>query len=860
MIAAYAGSSSPLVIVHSAIGRLAKDGDGLPARSTDEHAFNSVHKEGVAKDGRWCARLSSQIAPLKINTWTGFDAGEDEVEGLKKVLSEAHVVIVLVSAELLETGLCGQILAALREKRQRRAVTVRPILVRSCIYDGEPLLDEVPPINAQALESMREYEQERFLAEVARRITDNLRWAFRQEVNHLLGQRPTDVRAHLERIMVLLSQIGPRLEGVLCAVQDIGAYLLQEFLGNGSISAPWDDQPRRITDTIKYLTQVCRREPSIGEADSYDAICTIIRCLRALSSQRVRGAPDPQPRNPDVPLELLPLWLTADGGSSLTDTQWQLARAESLARLPEYFIYQYQNDISERIKQRPMPLVRILHSLWFCLLLLKTSEDEARKLEPQERNALAYVVREDLRFLCFGFEHNAEQRRPYYYFDSRRYTEALCTLLAYHAAQVLGSSFKAPLTDFLHQMARTSGVSYFPPVEHLQHVVSVYLAGNFLLDVRIAAPELLGAPTLGAVLRATGTQEALRECRQAFILACLFHDVGHLLMPHIAPDLADLAMSSSRLRFDLEAFCRNVYASVCQLVGGGVELLAEYVNQEERLSWLQAQVAHPGHSILGAQLLLRTLPELDRLEPWVVRSAVRAILLHNALDIVLDATEDPVAALLVLCDELFEWNPEQPAAQSAAGRALQTIAPEVPEHEPSDRLIRLHSISMRWGPERELAVWMTLDGQAARWPTIQIEFQGPQRLTLPIYELWLRKSRNLGRIRWAQSGFGPILLMTSPIAGSGRNSKTQLEALLQGSIAQQRMELLSTLDSWLTVVKYTIEGDQEKICLTSFDDDTHLRQDLPKVVDYLRLCHRISPNRDDSPLPHIDMLPLRSEN
>lgn len=404
--------SYPLVIVHSAIpfssAENKQPGEAVPEAATAARVIT----ETIEKDLRWCLRLANQLGPLEIRTWTGFAAGQEMGAEFKRVLDEAHVIVVLVSAELLATNRCREIFERLK-RPHRKALTVRPILVRSCIYDGEPLLDEVPPINAQPLESMRGYEQERYLAEAARRITDNLRWAFRQEVSYILGQRPADVREHLERVMTVLSQAGPRLGGVLCSIQDVGAYLLQEGLGCGTTASPWKDALTgvRIAEIIRRLTHICRRAPSTSEARSYDEICTVIRCLRALAPDLKADAddPDPLPRAPDVPLLLLPLWITAAGSSSLDESRWKAASAESLAKLPSYFKAQYSAP-AEQTKQRPMPLIRILHSIWFCMLLLKESESGSVSLTPRERDALSYVLREDLRFLCFGFEDNEEQR------------------------------------------------------------------------------------------------------------------------------------------------------------------------------------------------------------------------------------------------------------------------------------------------------------------------------------------------------------------------------------------------------------------------------------------------------------------
>src|SRR5262249_20217273 len=73
-------------------------------------------------------------------------------------------------------------------------------------------------------------------------------------------------------------------------------------------------------------------------------------------------------------------------------------------------------------------------------------------------------------------------------------------------------------------------------------------------------------------------------------------------------------------------------------------------------SWLQDQEQRGEleHGVLGAWFMRRLCLPKGGPSP-VVQSALRAIVLHEALDVRVALDRDPVAGLLVLCNEIFVW-------------------------------------------------------------------------------------------------------------------------------------------------------------------------------------------------------------
>jgi hypothetical protein len=124
----------------------------------------------------------------------------------------------------------------------------------------------------------------------------------------------------------------------------------------------------------------------------------------------------------------------------------------------------------------------------------------------------------------------------------------------------------------------------------------------------------------------------------------------------------------------------------------------------------------------------------------------------------------------------------------------------------------------------------SLDIGDAAWPTIHIELQGPQRLTMPIYKLWFRKSQNLGRVVRARCGFGPVLVMTSAFPFHGDTNRATIEALKR----DLPDDLKPILDSWLEATPIDVQDRQETIHLRSFEGHPELYKELPRLLEYLR--------------------------
>ncbi|MBK8256555.1 MAG: hypothetical protein IPK82_28280 [Polyangiaceae bacterium] len=224
------------------------------------------------------------------------------------------------------------------------------------------------------------------------------------------------------------------------------------------------------------------------------------------------------------------------------------------------------------------------------------------------------------------------------------------------------------------------------------------------------------------------------------------------------------------------------------LAGGEVaqkcfdDLGLAYYSKEELTKWREelGGAREPNHGLLGGWYLHRVgLNVLERsnevygfreTQTEILRMAVRAVLLHGAATGQIQTSVDPAAAMLIVCNEVFEWDPGRhlAPAPSSIGRSFHVMAADVPAREPRDAWIKIPGLRVVTSdPNRgELHSFIRIDDKRRGVPEIQIGLQAPQRLDVPVLRLWLLKAQSLGRLVPTREGLLPIVVMRSRIDGA----------------------------------------------------------------------------------------------
>lgn len=300
----------------------------------------------------------------------------------------------------------------------------------------------------------------------------------------------------------------------------------------------------------------------------------VARCFRALLDIK-DAAPEPDAPEPEVvpgeeALALLPVWTrvheacralcrarpaTRDEKEKAV-ALWGPAVRKTLELLPRHLeLYSALPGTQPEPRRRGSPSARNWLALWLALQLLAprpAPDPSPHEIWLRERPSLsdrescnlhadfAYLLREALRFACFG-------NRSDYFFQPSTYASALRRLVEHHAHVIVGLPRDYNIVRLLDEIGEQDGLNRYISAEHLQHVLEVYIAGHFLFTVKIdaSAPgkdpsqprtiqaEVHGQTVLEALTSggARPNPERARLAKQAYTLASLFHDVGHLLFP-----------------------------------------------------------------------------------------------------------------------------------------------------------------------------------------------------------------------------------------------------------------------------------------------------------------------------------------
>jgi hypothetical protein len=423
--------------------------------------------------------------------------------------------------------------------------------------------------------------------------------------------------------------------------------------------------------------------------------------------------------------------------------------------------------------------------LWFCERMLPS----AREPDPMEdtllaeelwqtRRAACHLLGEAVRAICFGND-------PGYHFRPAMYAAGLRTLVIAHAHAMMRVPRAYGLGALLRDIGEPrSAAEYHSSTGHLQHVLDIYVAGHFILAIK--EQSFAGAPVraLGehlAARRGVRPQHAdIRRLERAFSIATLFHDAGTLFG----------AQTYTPPRFDFGRDDRLMHeilsARQAQLVDANAPLVdhcwnalrrAGFIEDNELTAfdaWMTEQraIGTSDHALTGAWYLHRIGGRVPNVDADVQRAAVRAVLLHGARTLPVYVGRDPVAALLVFCDELFEWETmlRRGPSANAVGRSLQAMAVSMRPHESRVDRITLPGLRITRGESGSgIDIWYEAPARTAAAPGLivaELALRAPEQLYAQAYDLWLSMAQNLGRVHMGMPGEGvsdwyPMVVVTS---------------------------------------------------------------------------------------------------
>ncbi len=652
----------------------------------------------------------------------------------------------------------------------------------------------------------------------------------------------------LDRVMRLVERVLRvvihRVLGARSTVRDhAGASAARESRENGLIT--------RIAHRIETLLTERHSAHPVGRAPaeaglSVDGRLRLLHHVLQSACEPQRGLPDdllpgrgpvPEAAPPAVlrawELRLFALWALAhdqlartaapgggrEPGEPAADQTWTQAVAATRAWLPRILArWSAQPDDPARSRD-PFDATRVRNwfRLWFALDLLDDQGMDAGIATERwrTRSSLAFVLRECLRFKLYG-------ARPGFVVRPDAFSAALQDLVDHHVRRRVRLPREHDVRGHLAMVGDAAHPrGYLFAAGHLQHVIELYIVGHFLCEVKLENVDQHGDAVMGAAPRTMAdllagkagigaSARARDELRAAFSLAALFHDVGMTLFP-------DLRAPRDPLTGDDPSLAEGLREVQAALAGAGRGLVRRAARELENhgiwdaveepglAEWIagQEERGRPDHALVGAWYLLRAARAVEELSPEVLRAAVRAVLLHGAVPQAIDPERDPVAALLVLCDELFDWEPGGRSGPDPAtlGRSLNALAVDMSPRRSRASHLRFHGTTVRvvdgaHGPVLEAAIDVGAAGPRG-WPHIELQLVDPEFLGAHVFPVWLRMGQNLGRIQRGVLGWGPVITVVGAIPDDVRRTTGSTARLLARLGERVRLRDAGRLGRWL---------------------------------------------------------------
>lgn len=273
-----------------------------------------------------------------------------------------------------------------------------------------------------------------------------------------------------------------------------------------------------------------------------------------------------------------------------------------------------------------------------CYSVLDYYERHAKDISEEQgffiKKSLAYIIREQLREVCFAKYIDRQQ----FMCQPITFAKYLLNLVFFHAENIVKVYIPTQIRQRLyHSIEQENCHSLQTELAHLQHIIDIYIAGYTLLGD--PASKFSHIITNSEDINISNTINA-EYLLKGFSLAALSHDIGML-----KDDDSNIAEAS-----DYNA-----------LLNSGV-LIQEEVNN--LLKWFgKATPILSKHTFGSANYLLKATEQANADYEHsfttdkrnILTPALKAIVYHATPQYSFKLTEQPVCAMLVLLDELFEW-------------------------------------------------------------------------------------------------------------------------------------------------------------------------------------------------------------
>jgi hypothetical protein len=368
---------------------------------------------------------------------------------------------------------------------------------------------------------------------------------------------------------------------------------------------------------------------------------------------------------------------------------------------------------------------------------------------PERRHRLqtsvAWVLREATR--QFLYADHAD-----FIWQPERFADAMLDLVEVHAHDLLELPHPLDVRGTIMSLTTTRGQDPSVAAAHRQHVLEIYLAAQFFLDL-----QKNDGASLVAVDQLLSDDASPQDLRRTVALASLHHAIGIVLLhrlPATDPWAAELPLPRDVLETlrNKRHQGRSAFLQRCTADLADSDLVGALPPQPH-------DGAHT-HGVVSAWILLH-LGRAAHIDTHVLGPALRAILLHATCTLDIQVSRDPAATLLVLCNQLFAWDPHtellpRPHEVSDNERILST--PHDPRASRAQRIVA-SDITLHCAEGTLYAVARP----RGHWPSIRVELRHPDLSGVPTWQTWLSIAQALGRVHSDTDRWAPSIHLVSPV-------------------------------------------------------------------------------------------------
>ncbi len=337
--------------------------------------------------------------------------------------------------------------------------------------------------------------------------------------------------------------------------------------------------------------------------------------------------------------------------------------------------------------------------------------------------------------------------------------QAVIEMLSEYVHHTLDVPIRISLRQHLFQTARVEPALHVLKKfyrDHFFHAIEVAFLGHFILELR----DHNGDPLWERFAVLMGCPDDKERVLRLWYVAALLHDLGYVI--NVQQGVRGM-FKFFQHSDPLKEFGREMDQAL--------ENLSKSLGENEFVGYQKKHKPGEDHGVIGAQHLQCLLERIAKDDPSVVvedyHPAIKAISRHNSRVFDVSFSEEPLSALLILCDTIQEWNRPRLSHKTAPLQMLSWFHNQGNAHD--DLLGPLNKIDLNVDPPDEKVfksnsfddmIFKIKEGKKLHF---RLCFDEGINRNHAVFQMWLDASANLQRLDLNGLGLSIDLEFITPL-------------------------------------------------------------------------------------------------